>query len=63
MLVLSRKLGERILVQAPCGDIWIVITDVDNGRVKIGIDCDRSIPIYRSELLDRIEKKPPEGGE
>jgi carbon storage regulator len=50
MLVLTRKVGERILV----GDeIVLTVTAIENGRVRIGIDAPRSVPIFRKELRDR----------
>jgi carbon storage regulator len=62
MLLLSRKVGEKILIQAPGGDIWITVTEIDRGKVRLGISCPREVPIWREELLSRIEKKPPTGG-
>ncbi len=48
MLVLSRKLGEKIFV----GDsICITVVDIDRGKIRLGIECPRDIPIYRQELL------------
>ncbi len=48
MLVLSRKLGEKIII----GDnISITIIDIDRGKVRLGIEAPRSVPVYRQELL------------
>ncbi|MCG6156614.1 carbon storage regulator [Rubinisphaera margarita] len=53
MLVLSRKINERILI----GDsIEIKVLKVSNGRVKIGIDADAFIDIRRGELELEIEE-------
>jgi carbon storage regulator len=58
VLVLSRKLGEKIYI----GDnICITVVDIDRGKIRLGIECDRSITIYREELLsvedqDRITR-------
>ncbi len=53
MLVLSRKLGEKICI----GDnICITVVDIDRGKVRLGIDAPRSVPVYRQELLAH----PPE---
>ncbi len=48
MLVLSRKLGERIFIGE---DIVITLVDIDRGKVRIGIQAPRDVPIYREELL------------
>lgn len=47
MLVLSRKKGESIDIG---DDIRITVTEVINGKVKIGIDAPRSVNVRRSEL-------------
>jgi carbon storage regulator len=48
MLVLSRKLGEKIHI----GDnICITVVDIDRGKVRLGIEAPRSVPVYRQELL------------
>lgn len=58
MLVLSRKRGEAIYI----GDkIKITVTEIDGGKVKIGIDCDKSIPVHRGEVWEQIkEVRKPE---
>ncbi|CAN5115349.1 hypothetical protein BH11PLA2_BH11PLA2_37740 [soil metagenome] len=48
MLVLSRKIGEVIVID---GNIRIQITEIGNGRVKIGVDAPRDVHIAREELL------------
>jgi carbon storage regulator len=60
MLVLSRKLGEKIHI----GDnICITIVDVDRGKIRLGIEAPRDIPIYRQELLtaNNAAPKPADG--
>lgn len=48
MLVLSRKLGEKIYV----GDsVCITVVDIDRGKIRLGIEAPRDVPIYRQELL------------
>jgi carbon storage regulator CsrA len=55
MLVMSRKLLERIRVRTPAGDIWIQLVGVKCGKARLGIDAPREFLISREELL------PPEG--
>ncbi|QDS94696.1 hypothetical protein FF011L_34760 [Roseimaritima multifibrata] len=50
MLVLSRKIGERITIGE---DIRIIITRIANGRVTIGIDAPKQIAVRRNELVSR----------
>ena len=47
MLVLSRKIGERIRIG---NDIVITVTDVAGSRVRLGIDAPRDQIIRREEL-------------
>jgi carbon storage regulator len=57
MLVLSRKLGEKIYI----GDnICITVVDVDRGKIRLGIEAPRDIPIYREELVPH-KNLPQEG--
>lgn len=49
MLVLSRKVGERIVV----GDkVTITVVRMGQGSVRIGIDAQGDMAIVREELLD-----------
>jgi carbon storage regulator len=48
MLVLSRKLGEKIVVN---GNIVITVVKIDRNQVRIGIEAPGEIPIYREELV------------
>ncbi len=58
MLVLSRKLQENIMLKLP-DDRWITITlvDIDKNKVRLGIACDKDIPIYREELLSDDDRR------
>ena len=48
MLVLSRKVGEKIYI----GDnICITVVDIDRGKIRLGIEAPREMAIYRQELL------------
>ncbi len=52
MLVLHRKEGEDILV----GDnIRIRVLEIDHHFVRLGFEAPKEVPIYRTELLDRIK--------
>lgn len=51
MLLLSRKEGQAIVIQATDGPIEIKVTAIDGGRVKLGIEADKSIQIQRGEVM------------
>ena len=48
MLVLSRKLGEKIFIGE---NICITVVDIDRGKIRLGIEAPRTVPIFRQELL------------
>ncbi len=57
MLVLSRKVEEKLLLN---GNIEIRILEVKKGRVRIGIEAPREIPIERMELLTETCHESPD---
>lgn len=48
MLVLSRKLNEKIVIN---GNITVTVVKIDRNQVRIGIEAPGDIPVYREELL------------
>ena len=47
MLVLSRRVGEEIVI----GDqVWVRIVSISGNRVGVAITAPRSIPIHREEI-------------
>jgi len=55
MLVLSRKVGERILI----GDqIAVTVVRVTNGGVRIGIDAPPELAVVREELKEAMSAPP-----
>ncbi|HMO87202.1 MAG TPA: carbon storage regulator CsrA [Lacipirellulaceae bacterium] len=53
MLVVSRKVGERILI----GDkIAITVVKVAGGGVRIGVDAPPELAVMREELAEEIRK-------
>ena len=53
MLILSRKLGESIVID---GNIRIKIMRVDGDVVKIGIEAPASVPVHRQEVYEEIQR-------
>lgn len=52
MLVLSRKVGERIWI----GDeISVTVVRITGGGVRIGIEAPGELAVVREELKERIE--------
>jgi carbon storage regulator CsrA len=53
MLVLTRKLGEKILIG---DDITITVVDIGKSRLKLGIEAPAGHHILRSELVGEPEQ-------
>ncbi|MCB2175967.1 MAG: carbon storage regulator CsrA [Actinomycetales bacterium] len=53
MLVLSRRVGERLIIG---DDIVITVIDVRSDGVRIGIDAPRSVRVNRAEVLEAVKK-------
>ena len=48
MLVLSRKINEKIVIDH---EIVITVVKIDRNQVRIGIEAPGHIPVYREEIL------------
>jgi carbon storage regulator len=55
MLVLSRKVGEKILIG---DDIQITVVRVCQNTVRIGVEAPQSYQIVREELKDLVLEEP-----
>ncbi|WP_029068277.1 carbon storage regulator CsrA [Jonesia quinghaiensis] len=51
MLVLSRRVGEKLLIG---DDVVITIIDTRGDGVRIGIDAPRSTTIHRAEVIEAV---------
>ena len=51
MLVLSRKLGERILV--PHCELAVTVVAIEGNTVRLGISAPKEIGVYREEVWQR----------
>ena len=55
MLVLSRKIGERIVIGE---NVTVMVLEVNGQRVRLGIIAPNDVPVHRSEVDQRIEHEP-----
>ncbi|MDR1867422.1 MAG: carbon storage regulator CsrA [Treponema sp.] len=52
MLILSRKINEKIII----GDnISISIVDIRGDQVRIGVEAPKTVNIFRQEIFDAIK--------
>jgi carbon storage regulator len=55
MLVLSRKVGEEIIIN---GNVTLRVTDISGGQVRIGFSAPREVSIDRAEIHAAKEEFP-----
>ena len=53
MLVLSRRLGESVVIG---DDVVVTVLEVRGDVVRIGVDAPRSVQVRRQELLEELEQ-------
>ncbi|WP_346016313.1 carbon storage regulator CsrA [Cellulomonas endometrii] len=51
MLVLSRRVGERLVIG---DDIVVTVIEVRSDGVRLGIDAPRSVSVHRAEVLEAV---------
>ena len=60
MLILARKIGEKIYI----GDnVCITVVDILHDKIRLGIESPRDVPVYRQELLPLPDPRRPDAGE
>lgn len=47
MLVLSRKLGEKIVIN---GNIVLTVVKIDRNQIRLGVEAPKDVPVYREEI-------------
>lgn len=52
MLILTRRMGETIMVG---DDVTVTVLGVKGGQVRIGIDAPGDIAVHREEIYERIK--------
>jgi len=54
MLILSRKQDESIIIN---GNIEVKILEIEEGKVRLGIEAPKDIDIFRKELYLSIQEE------
>jgi len=52
MLILSRKINEKIMIGE---DISVSIIEIRGDQVRLGVDAPRTVKVYRQEVFDAIK--------
>jgi carbon storage regulator len=53
MLILTRKLGESIIVG---GDVKVTVLSRVGNRVSIGVEAPDDVSVHREEIQERLDK-------
>ena len=53
MLVLSRKLGESIVIN---DNIVVHVIEIRGDKIRLGVDAPKDIPIHRKEIHERVKR-------
>lgn len=54
MLVLSRKVGESVVVG---GNVTVEVVEIRGDKIRLGFTAPREVPIHRQEVFDAIKRK------
>jgi carbon storage regulator len=55
MLVLTRRLGESIVI-GDDANILVQVLKINGNQVRIGITAPKDLPVHRQEIYNRIAK-------
>lgn len=53
MLILTRKVGESLLIG---DDISVTILNIRGNQVKIGVEAPKDVSVHREEIYQRIKE-------
>lgn len=53
-MILSRKEGETIVIR---DNIEVTVVRIDGDKIRIGIVAPREVPVFRSEIYEKIQQE------
>jgi len=62
MLILTRRLGEKLMIGE---EVMVTVLDIKGDQVRIGIKAPLDVVVHRQEVFERIERQKmqsPENG-
>ena len=60
MLVLTRKLGESIVIGS---NVRVTILEMQGKQIRLGIEAPSEVPVHRGEVYERIEAENRQAAE
>jgi len=58
MLILSRKLNERIIIN---GNITVAVVEIRGDKVRLGIEAPLAVSVHRQEVYEAIQQEARNG--
>ena len=58
MLVLTRSVGERLIINN--GEIKLNVLEIKGNQVRIGIEAPKHVAVHREEIFNRIKAEETE---
>ena len=55
MLVLTRKLREKVLIG---NSIRVMVVAIEGGRIRLGFEAPREVAIHREEIISKRNGQP-----
>ena len=52
MLILSRKINEKIMIG---DDVSVSVIEIRGDQVRLGVDAPKTVKVYRQEVFDAIK--------
>ncbi|MDG9729953.1 carbon storage regulator CsrA [Ignatzschineria sp. RMDPL8A] len=52
MLILTRKVGEKLIID---DNIEVVILEIKGNQIRVGIEAPKEISIFREEVYEKIQ--------
>lgn len=53
MLVLSRKCGEKIVIN---NNVVLTVVDIRGDKVRLGIEAPQDVPVHRMEVYESLRR-------
>jgi carbon storage regulator len=60
MLVLSRKIGEKIVI--PQQNITLTVLEIRGDRIRLGITAPADVSVHRQEIWEKIHEQTQPAG-
>ncbi len=54
MLILTRKIGESVIINE---DITVTVLGIKGNQIRIGVDAPRHVSVHREEIYQRVKKE------